>query len=599
MRKYPVLKCIILFICVLAGIVVFRQSQTAKTASEFENKEQVYACEILDMFEIADIGNEEMQAMLLPKVSSVLTENDVNLIYTTLGFSAIDDKTGETPIQRSEWTACYEQLLQSLGKTDQVEILRLRYLGMVPGEKRIITDQGNFNTSIEESFWTYGAYYEVYATDNNILLIRQEQGTSGLLSRFRKGKAAERQQGQNTVAVPQTVRVVLTNDNGRKALRQQFQILCESGCTVNTKDQTLDYGEHTILTQQELKDLADDSNGVTVIPKTEHTLYLQDADTGNWSAAYRGIFIIYQKDNAYWIVNQVPLEEYIYGVLPGEMPESFEPEALKAQAVCARTFACQMIQNGKYGEYQADVDDSVNSQVYNRNGENEKSIQVADATKGQILVSQADQQPAFVYYYSTSCGISAGMEAWGQESVPYLKSISLMTTLPENLALSTESDSIQITSCQIDWDSFLKRTDIAAYDSESRYFRWKAYITLPRDTYFFVEKRESSGEITDIRLQTGNQTSHIVTENEIRQEIGKYLTAVEDKNGQKNTSMKMLPSAWFTIEAGTEPNSYILYGGGLGHGIGMSQYGANGMAKSGKDYEEILQSFFHGTEIKS
>ena len=218
MRKYPVLKCIILFICVLAGIIAFRQSQAVKTASEFENKEQVYACEILDMFEIADIGNEEMQAMLLPKVSAVLTENDVNLIYTTLGFSAIDDKTGETPIQRSEWTACYEQLLQSLGKTDQVEILRLRYLGMVPGEKRIITDQGNFNTSIEESFWTYGAYYEVYVTDNNILLIRQEQGTSGLLSRFRKGKAAEQQQGQNTVAVLQTVRVVLTNDNGRKAI---------------------------------------------------------------------------------------------------------------------------------------------------------------------------------------------------------------------------------------------------------------------------------------------------------------------------------------------------------------------------------------------
>ena len=74
MRTYPVLKCIILFICVLAGIIAFRQSQAVKTASEFENKEQVYACEILDMFEIADIGNEEMQAMLLPKVSAVLTE---------------------------------------------------------------------------------------------------------------------------------------------------------------------------------------------------------------------------------------------------------------------------------------------------------------------------------------------------------------------------------------------------------------------------------------------------------------------------------------------------------------------------------------------
>ena len=598
MRKHPVLKCIILFICVLVGIMVFRQSQTVKTSSEFENKDQVYACEILDLFAVADIGSEEMQAMLLPKVSAVLTENDVNLIYTTLGFPDIADKTGETPIQRSEWTAYYEQLLQSLGKMDQVETLRLRYLGMVPGEKRIITDQGNFNTSIEESFWTYGAYYEVYATGNNILLIRQEQGMSGLLSRFRKGKAAE-QQEESTAAVPQTVRVVLTNDNGRKALRQQFQILCDSGCTVNAKDQTLDYGEHTILSQQELKDLADDSNGVTIIPKTEHTLYLQDADTGNWSAAYRGIFIIYQKDNVYWIVNQVPMEDYIYGVLPGEMPGSFETEALKAQAVCARTFACQMIRGRKYGGYQADVDDSVNSQVYNRNGENEKSIQAADATKGQILISQADQQPASVYYYSTSCGISAGMEAWGQESVPYLKSISLLTALPQGLSLSMEPDSMQIVSCQVDWDSFFKQTDIAAYDSESRYFRWKAYITLPQDTYFFIEKREASGEITDIRFQTGNQTSHIVTENEIRQEIGKYLTAVEDKSGQKDASMKILPSAWFTIESGTGSNSYVLYGGGLGHGIGMSQYGANGMAKSGKDYTEILQSFFHGTEIKS
>ena len=112
-----------------------------------------------------------------------------------------------------------------------------------------------------------------------------------------------------------------------------------------------------------------------------------------------------------------------------------------------------------------------------------------------------------------------------------------------------------------------------------------------------VGGRNDSGMVTDLSLQFENGKVHLYNENTIRSVLGKAMTAVTDKNGESVHTLNMLPSAAFSVED-RGGGKVTLYGGGLGHGIGMSQYGADGMAKAGKSYGDILTFFFSGAEIR-
>ncbi len=389
------------------------------------------------------------------------------------------------------------------------------------------------------------------------------------------------------MALPDVVNVVLTNDNHQQAYRSNFQIKTASPVTVIAGDTSQQYGAQTVFTKEMLAGLFTKSNVVTIMPQSDQSLYLLEADTGNWSAAYRGIMFVYKSKDSYWIVNQLPLESYLLGVVPGEMPERFSLEALKAQAVCARTYACNMIRGDAYKEYNADVDDSVECQVYNKHGENSKASQAVGETKGIVLLEQSDKQKDFqtlsladIYYFSTSCGFTTDLKAWGEKSLPYLKSVSTLLT-PEIVT---------------DWDIFLKRTDVVAYDSGSNYFRWTANIAIPEGYTLSIDKRDDSGIVTKISLKSTGDKRVVTTENEIRDFLGNYIVSLVDSAGV-TIEMDLLPSAWFAIEQHEPSNEYVLYGGGYGHGIGMSQYGAHGMAEQGMDYEHILQFYFPGTKL--
>lgn len=89
---------------------------------------------------------------------------------------------------------------------------------------------------------------------------------------------------------------------------------------------------------------------------------------------------------------------------------------------------------------------------------------------------------------------------------------------------------------------------------------------------------------------------HVYNENLIRNLIWQICVSLTDKNGENVNTITMLPSAFFTLQE-QENGRYEIMGGGLGHGIGMSQYGADGMARAGKTAAEILQYFFPGTEL--
>lgn len=115
---------------------------------------------------------------------------------------------------------------------------------------------------------------------------------------------------------------------------------------------------------------------------------------------------------------------YLRYVVPSEMPSSYEKEALKAQAVCARTYACARIREKTWENYHADVDDSVESQVYhNMEAQPETDAAVAE-TEGKIITCGGE--PIQAYFFSTSCGKTSTDEVWNTaETAEYLKSVTV------------------------------------------------------------------------------------------------------------------------------------------------------------------------------
>ena len=144
---------------------------------------------------------------------------------------------------------------------------------------------------------------------------------------------------------------------------------------------------------------------------------------GQGNPAYRGSLTVYEDENGLRMVNELPLEQYLCAVVPSEMPSSYPKEALKAQAVCARTYAVVQMQAQKRKDLGAQVDDSVSFQVYGNSQEAESSNEAVKATEGKILLNQG--MPITAYYFSTSHGKTSTDEVWEASAASaYLKSVA-------------------------------------------------------------------------------------------------------------------------------------------------------------------------------
>lgn len=281
------------------------------------------------------------------------------------------------------------------------------------------------------------------------------------------------------------------------------------------------------------------------------------------------------------VINEIPFEEYLYGVVPSEMPASYEMEALKCQAVCARSYAYHQMQEMAYPQYQAQVDDSTTFQVYGNSEIQPSVIQAVDETAGQKLWYQG--QVAAAYYYSTSCGMSTDMTAWGGstgEETAYLKSISI----------SGEQGDYEKELPWYRWEAAIPKTVISALISE--------YAETDIGNLMRLEVTErGAGGVALVLVAEGDRGSAVIeTENKIRRALGGSGYEIMKQDGNLTPARDLLPSAFFEIEE--QPEQIILHGGGFGHGIGMSQNGANEMAKQGMGYEEILKTFYCGVTIE-
>ncbi|MGM9566813.1 MAG: stage II sporulation protein D [Clostridia bacterium] len=265
----------------------------------------------------------------------------------------------------------------------------------------------------------------------------------------------------------------------------------------------------------------------------------------------------------------LPLETYVIGVVAAEMPSSFEPEALKAQAVIARSYALGKIKSGAGtssdghgdlcddpGHCQAYYDKAYLEQEWGADF-TEKYQKVSDAvtaTAGQVLTYEGGLAQTF--YHSTCGGKTASAkEVWGEE-IPYLQSVT----------------------CKWDRDAP----------------RYRETFTVSLSDLPWLLGDGSSPCIAVAEGETVTVVPTVAGESDSgRIEAVSYAGLMFDAADFRRALG--LNSTRFTLESDGETLKVTTYG--FGHGVGLCQYGANGMAKDGKTYDEILSYYYQGTEL--
>lgn len=343
---------------------------------------------------------------------------------------------------------------------------------------------------------------------------------------------------------------------------------------------------------------------------------------------YPGELLYYEEEQGWVIVNELPLEEYLCRVVPSEMPSSYAEEALKAQAVCARTYAVWQMREYAYPEYEAHVDDSVSYQVYNHVAAQESTDRAVEATAGQILLYE--EEPAKAYYFSTSGGSTTDESIWEKgdpEQTPYIAGRRVGGDgSAEDLAgeeafsefiRNKHGGDLEISEPWYRWSCYVPLSQIR--ENVERWTRSRAahtkdgillkqgddYIWPDVDTLGEIEsaqitKRNTGGTVQEMMIKGEEGTLKIQYEYNIRLMLGIPGGKIGKNDGTVSEGGNLLPSGYFVMDPVEEDGvltGYQIFGGGLGHGAGMSQNGARVLAEQGSSYEEILQYFYRGVSL--
>lgn len=339
---------------------------------------------------------------------------------------------------------------------------------------------------------------------------------------------------------------------------------------------------------------------IIITPEGDEGIAVPTIERSQGTPVYSGKMEIKACEEGLVLVNDLFLEDYLTRVVPSEMPPSYEKEALKAQAVCARTYAYRQIQGNSYSQYGAHVDDSTNFQVYNNTNPDERTTQAVKETYGKMLFYE--DNPIDAFYFSTSCGHTADVSVWGTDAdkLPYLQAVEVKSgrrTLGQG-----DNDK---------FDSYIRNSDASAYDSSFAMFRWETDISSDivsaqvsgagKVTDMTVVSRGPGGIASELQVTGSDGTVTVKGQSAIRSALGSSSLVITKQDGKTMEGSQTLPSAFISIEkrSGEDGSiSFHVYGGGFGHGVGMSQNGAQGMAKEGKDYTAILSFFYNGTELR-
>ena len=291
---------------------------------------------------------------------------------------------------------------------------------------------------------------------------------------------------------------------------------------------------------------------ILIIPYIIVSLFIYDEEITFYGKESKNIRVKNEEGK----IISVPFEQYIIGVVASEMPAEFQIEALKSQAVAARSYAHIEIQKNKNENY--DVVDTVTNQVYQTEEElkekwkekyKEKINKLRKAvleTRGEYITYNGNIIHAL--FFSTSPGKTENVEEVFKESLPYLRSVD--SSFEQN-----------VSPVFIEQKNFLKQD-----------FCEKLKINNCNEVKTIMKEQTSTGRIKQIEIN------------------GKIF------KGTEVASMLSLRSNYFKIEE--KEGNIVITTKGFGHGVGMSQYGAEALARKGYTYDKIVKHYYTGVEIK-
>lgn len=451
------------------------------------------------------------------------------------------------------------------------------------------------------------------------------------------------------------LRVMIMADSYKSLFHDEVTVTCKKPFTITYgKKEKKFKGEKEVTIQADSKYLSKGRLTITA-DDGESKIKLLSVKRKQGNPSYRGSIEISATDRGLVIINEVPMEEYLYAVLPSEMPVSYGMEALKVQAVCARSYAYKQLLQNSYRQYGAHIDDSTAYQVYNNYAETKETINAVKETCGQVITYEDEVITA--YYFSTSCGSTSSMsDVWGadgtyeylqgalqsKERAEYIKRMkdlepneedsNVVAVMNENLKSIDFSD-------EMVFREFLEKKTEKTIEEEFAWYRWKTelsyeeikenlesklqqryevnpklilteiktngmtdYESLPISTIgdvtgIEVVERKPSGIVTKIRFVGTQNTILVCSEYNVRTLLAPTNSIIYRQDDSKIENQTLLPSAFFVTDQ-TEKGIKIT-GGGYGHGVGMSQNGVKALSDLGYQYEEIVAYYYRNTHLKN
>ena len=356
-----------------------------------------------------------------------------------------------------------------------------------------------------------------------------------------------------------------------------------------------------------------EDSSITLVRDTSYTLRLENGGltlsdgTNNWPLGQKATFLrgygglqikntsygsryylgdmVYQVENgSISLINHVHLELYLYGVLPYEMANSWPLEALKAQAVAARTFAVDKIHARSSSSYH--LVDTQSSQVYEGyNASYANCIRAVNETAGQVLKYGNSFVQAF--YSASNGGVTERSGNIFTTDFPYL----VIKTDTFDITNSRNNKAAWVvTYSKTSVDSGLAKKIVPQIQSS---LASRGYLTAEADIAIKGLKELNVVHNDSGRLQTGTL---VVTLDAKRASDSVVETIDETVRLTKNDARSILNVYSLLFQVENAETAFILRGGGYGHGVGMSQYGADQMAKENHTYDSILQFYYPGTQ---
>ncbi|BCN29820.1 hypothetical protein bsdtb5_11150 [Anaeromicropila herbilytica] len=427
-----------------------------------------------------------------------------------------------------------------------------------------------------------------------------------------------------------TIRVLIKTSNYQDIFHKDIKFKVNSTFTIKYGKNKKTYKAGKVITIKSNSKFLKDGRLVIDPNKENSKITILSITRSSGHPQYRGSMEIKAYDEGLTLINELPLEEYLYAVVPSEMPNDYGTEALKVQAICARSYAVNQLMNNSRSDYGAHVDDSSSYQVYNNYPETKESILAVKDTYGNVL--EYNNSIILAYYFSTSCGYTtSARDVWGTSGeLKYLMG-SFQSNKKEDLDLTDEKK----------FRDFILSNKIKTYDKKFPWYRWNVtisaenlkksidstlasryianpnliktlvtskdqstYKSIPIDTIgevqkIQVESRGTGGIITELIIEGSKNTVKILTEYNIRTILAPIYDTISRQDGSKVSNLTMLPSAFFVVDRSAKNggNYFTFHGGGYGHGVGMSQNGVKALTDDGKNYKDILSIYYAGTKL--